>query len=122
MSAQATAAKAGQMSKVAPELIALHEEYSSYLRLRNAGAFRSTGPLVRIVDDRVVIDAVAAGDVEVLKSDLESLGLRRGVAFGRLVSGELPIAAIPAMAELASLNFARPAAPLTQGSQGPRAP
>jgi hypothetical protein len=105
------------MSKIAPELVALYEEYSSHSRSHHTGMFRSRDPLLRIIDDRVVIDAVASGNVDVLKSDLESLGLQRGVAFGRIVSGELPIVAIPAMAELASLNFARSALPLTEGAR-----
>ena len=44
-----------------------------------------------------------------------SLGMQRAVAFGRIVSGELPISAIPAMAGLPSLNFARAAFGLKQG-------
>ena len=76
--------------------------------------FRSKDPLVRVVDDRVVVDAVASGDVNALKSDLISLGMQEAVAFGRIVSGQLPISAIPAMAALPSLNFARPASAFLQ--------
>jgi hypothetical protein len=107
--AQAVGDKAGRMSKVAPELAALYDEYSAYLASSRAGVFKSKNPLVRVVDDHVVIDAVASGDVEVLKSDLLSLGMREASAFGRIVSGQLPISAIPAMAALPSLQFARAA-------------
>jgi hypothetical protein len=47
--------------------------------------------LVRLVDNRVVVDAVASGDVNALKADLESLGMQHAVAFGRIVSGQLPV-------------------------------
>ena len=117
-----TGAKTGRMSKVAPELAALYDEYSSYAASHKAGVFRSANPLVRVIDDRVVIDAVASGDVNLLKTDLVSLGMQKAVAFGRIVSGEIPISAIPAMAALPSLNFARAASALIQGRSEPRSP
>ena len=107
--------KGGRMSKVAPELITLHDEYSSYLGSGKSGAFKSTNSLVQVIDDRVVIDAVASGDASVLKADLESLGTQHAVAFGRVVSGQLPILAIAPMATLPSLNFARAASAVLQG-------
>ena len=109
--------KAAQMSKVAPELIALYDEYSSYLTSTSHSArpFKSADPLVRVIDSRVIVDAVASGDVNVLRLDLASLGMQEAVAFGRMVSGQLPISAIPAMAALPSLNFARAAAWISQG-------
>jgi hypothetical protein len=117
-SAQTAKDNVDGMAKVAVELRNVYDEYSTYLASHPAGVFQPTSRLVRVVDDRVVIDAVAAGDAEILKSDLESLGMRHAVAFGRTVSGELPIAALPAMGALPSLNFARAAAALLQG--GPR--
>ena len=121
-SAQTTEAEVGGMSKVAPELAALYNEYSSYLASHKAGVFRSNNPLVRVIDDRVVVDAVASGDVNTLKSDLMSLGMQQPVAFGRIVSGQLPISAIPGMTALPSLNFARAASALLQGGPEPRSP
>ena len=121
-SAQTTEAEVGGMSKVAPELAALYNEYSSYLASHKAGVFRSNDPLVRVIDDRVVVDAVASGDVNALKSDLMSLGMQQAVAFGRIVSGQLPISAIPAMTALPTLNFARAASALLQGGPEPRSP
>ena len=107
--------KAAQMSKVAPELIALYDEYSSYLASHSTRPFKPADPLVRVIDSRVIVDAVASGDVNVLKLNLVSLGMQEAVAFGRMVSGQLPISAIPAMAALPSLNFARAASAITQG-------
>jgi hypothetical protein len=74
-------------------------------------------------DDHVPIDAVASGEASVLKADLERLGMQDAVAFGRIVSGRLPVRAIGALNGLASLQFARPAhattnpAPPGQGSR-----
>jgi hypothetical protein len=105
------------LSKIAPELAALYDEYSAALESDKTGGFRSANPLVRVIEDRVVIDAVASDDVNVLKADLESLGMQQAVAFGRIVSGQLPMSAIPALAALPSLNFARAATALLQGGR-----
>jgi len=120
--AQSTGNKAGWTAKVARELITLRDEYSSYLTSGKSGVFKSTQSLIQVIDDRVVIDAVASGDATVLKADLESLGMQRAVAFGRVVSGQLPILAIPRMAILPSLNFARAASAVLQGGGSPVRP
>lgn len=114
---QAAGDKPESVSKLAPELVALYDEYSSYLASGKRGAFKAANPLVRVIDDRVVVDAVASGDVEALKSDLVSLGMQKAVSFGRMVSGQLPISAIPAMAALPSLKFARAASVSTGKKQ-----
>jgi hypothetical protein len=121
-SAQTIREKGARMSKVGPELISLYEQYSSYVASHNVGAFQPTDRLVRVIDDRVVVDAVASDDVNALKADLVSLGIQQAVAFGRIVSGQLPISAIPAMAALPSLNFARAASASMQRGQGPLSP
>lgn len=105
--ARSAGIKTDQSSKVASELITLYDDYSSYLASGKPGVFKSTNPLVQVIDDRVMIDAVASGDADVLKADLEALGMQQGVAFGRIVSGELPIMAIRQLVKLPSLNFAR---------------
>ena len=104
------------MTKVGSELIALYDEYSIYLASGKRGVFKSSNPLVRVVDDRVIVDAVASADADVLKSNLETLGMQQAVAFGRVVSGQLPIVAIRSLATLPSLNFARAATAVLQGS------
>jgi hypothetical protein len=112
-----TTAKGGEMARVDPDLRALYDSYGA-----DQGAAIKLGrfPLMRIVEDRVVIDAVASGDVQALKADLDRLGMQNAIAAGRIVSGQLPIRAIDALEGLASLQFARPAystthtAPLTR--------
>src|SRR5690242_14311191 len=111
--ALAQSVKSGPMAKLAHSLVNLHEQYTLYLTQRSAVPFSSSDPLVSLVDNRVVIDAVASGDVNALKADLESLEMRQAVAFGRVVSGQLPVSAIPAAARLASLRFARSAVAIT---------
>jgi subtilisin family serine protease len=60
-------------------------------------------------EDRILIDAVAEQDAAELLDDLQEMGLAGGVAYGRMVSGELPIASLPELAGLKSLRYAIPA-------------
>lgn len=64
----------------------------------------------------MIVDAVAAGDVVDLRRALVALGMRQTATAGRIVSGQLPIAAIPAMAALPSLRFARAAVTAPRGA------
>jgi hypothetical protein len=109
--------KGERASKLAPELIALHEEYSLHVASKSETPFRSANTLLQIVEGRVVIDAVAAGEASALQADLVALGVQNSATFGRMVSGQLPISSIPKLARLSSLNFARPAVGLTQKSR-----
>jgi hypothetical protein len=111
--ANAQTQKNGPMAKVTQNLAGLYEKYIAHLAQRIAVSFRSDDPLVRLVDDRVVVDAVASGDVEALKADLVFLGMDDAVAFGRIISGHLPITAIPAIAGLTSLQSAQSAVAIT---------
>src|SRR6266481_3096324 len=124
-SANAQTGKDGPMAKLRQSLVALHQQFTTHTAQSRALPFRSNDPLVRTVEDRVVLDAVASSDVNVLKTELEALGMQQAVAFGRVVSGQLPIAALPAAAALASLRFAQPAAAMTRAglvtSQGDQA-
>jgi len=54
---------------------------------------------------------VAAADPSALEAELIALGARDTAITGRLVSARLPIAAIPSLEGVASLQFARPAVP-----------
>jgi hypothetical protein len=118
--ARAETSKSGPMAKVGPDLAVLYDEYTSYLAQGGGAAFPPSNSLLRVSAGRVAIDAVASGDVHALQADLEALGLQGAVAFGRIVSGQLPIAAIERMAALASLQFARPAYATTR--VGPLSP
>jgi len=124
-SANAQTGKAGPMAKLAHSLVTLYAEHTAHLAQRAAAPFGSSDPLVRLVDDRVVIDAIASGDVDTLKADLEFLGMQDAVAFGRIVSGQLPISSIAAAGTLVTLQFAQPALAVTNAgtvtSQGDQA-
>jgi hypothetical protein len=118
------------MAKMGADLLALHAEHQAYLKQTSAQgaaapAFQSSNTIAPITGGSVVIDAAASGDPEALAADLRALGADKVTVFGRMVSGRLPITAIPALKDLASLQFARPAYATTNvgavTSQGDRA-
>ena len=100
-------------SQLSPSLVRLSERYTSYSAQRSTIPYISRDPLVPLVGDRVAIDATAADDVNALTAELIGLGMADAVAFGRIVSGHLPIASIAALESLKSLRFASPALALT---------
>jgi Domain of unknown function (DUF4214)/Subtilase family len=124
-SANAQTGKTGLLAKLPDSLVALHAQHTAHLTQGVAVPFSSKDPLVSLIGDRVVIDAIASGDVDTLKADLEFLGMQDAVAFGRVVSGQLPISSIAAAGALATLQFAQPAVAMTNAgtvtSQGDQA-
>ncbi len=64
---------------------------------------------MRVRQNAVVIDAVAAGDPNALRDALVALGMTHAAVYKRYVSGVLPIRALPDAARLAELRLARPA-------------
>ncbi len=114
----AAAIRSNAGSKADPALLALHDEYQAYLRTsetqaRGASGFTSRNRLARIAAGFVAIDTAAEGAPETLAADLKALGLKDAAVFGRVVSGRFPLAAIPALENLSSLRFARPAYAIT---------
>jgi hypothetical protein len=103
------------LSKVDHDLATLFKEYETFRQGGSVGTFKPSNPYLRVGDGRVVIDAVASGEAKELLADLEALGLQKGAAFSRMVSGRLPIEAIDDLPGLDSLKFVRPAQAITHG-------
>ncbi|MEQ8973481.1 MAG: S8 family serine peptidase [Coleofasciculus sp. C1-SOL-03] len=101
-SIETSAIKQGSLSKLMFDLAPLAVNGANY-------SGQNTSFLLQTYDNNVVIDAVAASDVNSLLSDLQGLGLQNTSTFGSLVSGMLPIEALASAAQLESLKFAKPA-------------
>jgi hypothetical protein len=95
--------KKGPMAKLMFDLAPMAAVSGANLQSADAPA------LLQVYEGKVVIDAVASTDVNVLLSDLQGLGLEKGSTFGSYVSGLVPISALSSIANLDSLKFARPA-------------
>ena len=83
--------------KINPALAALYAEHAGHAAQQSGVPFASSNPLARVVNERVVIDAVADADVLALQAALSALGMQNVAVFGRVISGQLPISAIPAL-------------------------
>ena len=108
------------MAKVSADLLALYAEYQAYLQQTSgrgaaAPAFKSTNTIAPVAGGSVVIDTAASGDPQALAADLRALGADKVTVFGRMVSARVPITAIPALKNLSSLQFARPAYTVIRG-------
>jgi hypothetical protein len=78
-----------------------------------AARFRLSTPLTT---PEVLLDAIASGDPQTLKTSLESLGLRDVAVFSNDVGGWLPVDQLANASALAGLHFARAAMPRTRSS------
>lgn len=110
--------KHGLLAKAGGDLAELYQEHQDYLtRLAQGqdqpGTFRSSNMLIHTVQERVIVDAVANDEARQLQDDLQALGMDEVTRFGRIVSGQLPIDAIPNAAALGSLLFVRPSYAMT---------
>ncbi|MGH8585699.1 MAG: hypothetical protein ACREWE_05795 [Gammaproteobacteria bacterium] len=105
--------------KVGSSLLAVYQEYRAHPKLRRAGpigdapAFRPGDGLARVQDGYVEIEAIAALDGGGLATDLEEMGMHGSRVLGRLVSGQFPVAKIEGLADIPSLQFARPSYTVT---------
>ena len=81
----------------------LMDRYKDYRARQHQGSGGEESTLSAFV----TIDAIAAEDASILKRDMEALGLKNSGWFGRVVSGNFPLAEIPKLSDLESLKFAR---------------
>ncbi|MBD2102311.1 S8 family serine peptidase [Leptolyngbya sp. FACHB-261] len=93
--------KQGPMARVGTDLSSLYVRHTNGLPVLPSSSLQLYG-------DQVRINAIAAGSTQTLFADLNNLGLQGGSTYGSLVSGLLPVASIDDLAQLNSLQFARP--------------
>ena len=94
--------------KAHPALRDLYAEREAHAAHASGLPFVPSNSLLRVTSDRVVIDAIAESDPPALAAALAALGMQNVAVFGRVVSGLLPVAAIPALDGVASLRYAQP--------------
>ena len=97
-------------TKASSDLVALQASYQSAGRVRGARTgFKQPNTLLQVVGGKVVVDAVAKGDVQQLVRELEAKGMTVTATFGRVVSGLLPIESIDDLENIGVLQSAAPA-------------
>ena len=120
--------QAASEAKVTPDLLSIQTFTGAPIPLAVRG-LEVRNEFV-MIGNTIAIEAVSAdGDGQALLQQLQSLGLREGVWFKRMVSGYLPIDRIGDLKNVPGLKFARPAyqpqhnvgAVTTQGDNAMRA-
>ncbi|RDC65606.1 S8 family serine peptidase [Adhaeribacter pallidiroseus] len=100
------------LAKIGTELAELHlnqKAGTSQIQKLSSGGLRKKSPL-QIEGDYVVIEAIAEpNQTAKLLSELKALGMTHAAAYGRMVSGLMPISTLNKVAALPNLHFARPA-------------
>jgi Subtilase family len=118
-SAAATGIQSGRLDGPLTDIAQRYPTVSSAHPIRDlhamnpAARFRLSTPLTT---PEVLIDAIATGDPQTLKTSLESLGLRDVAVFSNDVGGWLPVDQLANASALAGLHFARAAMPRTRSS------
>jgi len=104
--------KDGPMARLGLDLSLLYQEHRDFNMKGGAQLlhqpFKSSLPLVRLKDEKVVIDAVADGDVDTLVQELSVLGMEDISVYGRVISGLFPVSSLEQAASITALRFARP--------------
>lgn len=110
--------KDGPLSKIGYDLARLYFAYRAHRRAAAAEgdtSFQPPGGGMTVTEaGKVTVDATAAESGEQLRADLDALGLDGGATAGPVVSGRLPIEALPEAAALESLRALRPSVAMTQ--------
>lgn len=69
----------------------------------------SMNKFMQIKGNAVVVDITVREDINTAKSQLQKMGLRITGVFGRVISGIIPISALPQLESATSIQYARPA-------------
>ncbi len=99
-------------SSVSPALQKLYEKTSGRIA---GGAEKAARPddglskYMQVAGDKIVVDITVKGDMSATKTILQQLGLQLTGQYGRMLSGYLPIASVPQLANIKAIQFARPA-------------
>lgn len=105
--------KDGPMARIGLDLSLVYQEHRDFKIKASAQVssrpFKSSLPLARIRDEKIVIDVVAGDDVDTLVQELIVLGMENISVYGRMISGLIPISSLEQIASITTLKFARPA-------------
>ena len=107
-------AKTGPLVKLNPMLSELVSAGPARRETRESLDSTASAPLLTsaglmMSGDSVVIDITTSGDSEALLAELEGRGLRKGTAFGHMVSGLFPVAGLAELAAMTEIVTVQPA-------------
>jgi len=109
LAAELLARKTGPMKKAGPQLTGLFEAWQAHQRQAPEAAFVAPDDALPIDGDFVLVDAAAETSAGALLEEFKKLGGKGLGAYGRVVSGWLPIAALDRVTRSKQLRQVRPA-------------
>ncbi|QEI40437.1 Alkaline elastase YaB [Dolichospermum sp. UHCC 0315A] len=102
----------GSLTKLSSDLATLFTGINSSslqsTNLQSTNGLIANQSFLQITGDNVAIEATADTNPDQLLTDLQSLGLQQSFAFGRVISGVIPISELGNVAALSSLRLVRP--------------
>ncbi len=100
----------GPLAPLGADLTRLYHQHRAHQKTADGTPFQPSSSFLPVQGEMVTVDVLAMPDQGAsLKNQLRALGGEHLARRGRLVSGHLPIAALPEAAALASLHSAEPA-------------
>jgi hypothetical protein len=95
----------------------LQQLYDNNVRARKAQAAgekpvvsaNALDKFLQLKGDAVVVDITVREDITATKASLQKLGAKIAGSFGRVISCIVPVNALPALAAIATIQFAKPA-------------
>lgn len=102
------AGKDGPMSRLGLDLALLYEQHRIHNADQPGTLFSVPHNMIMTSGDWVMVDVVATGDVNLFKAKLVGIGMQVRDVAGSLLEGSIPISALPQLASLGDLRFARP--------------
>jgi hypothetical protein len=101
-------------AKVSSNLMEVYEKTQTGKTNRGKGNLPAFPDAIDLTQTRekgtmVLVDAAAKGDVEELRKELETLGMKVYSVYGRVISGLVPVQKIPELENLSTLQFVQPA-------------
>jgi len=102
-------------SRLSPDLQRLYESQSGARTKIAESTKKPTLPndgltdYLQIRGDKVVVDVTVKGDLSTTRAELQKMGFQVKASYGRVISGLIPIGALPQLEAAASVRFAKPA-------------
>lgn len=97
--------------KISNLLLGIYQEYQqlpNQSMWKNHAMKRGYYEKLLMVEEKVVVEAVAKQNVHTLKTVLQNMGMERISIFGNMISGIFPISSIDKLKDLEQLRFVRP--------------
>jgi subtilisin family serine protease len=103
--------KAGWSKTIGADLALLHGQLDQYRHqaISNQRSFIPENPLLQTQQGKVLVDITRSSRSKATSLQLEQIGFVQTGAWGRVVSGFLPIRALPELAQIQGVKFARAA-------------